>query len=182
MNCKRFQRELPSYIYGELAGEERERFDRHAAACPACRRLLGETTETVSRLAAAGPVFSPGELAGFRNRVKEAVRSPGFAPRPLPPRAGLRIFSRPILLPAGAALAAAAILLIVFLPGRSAKIDRADFLKAAELVAYSEELEVEDRLVAEVWNEIEDIELLFSRDPESGSEAVGSRTEVRGAA
>jgi anti-sigma factor RsiW len=167
MNCRRFQRLLPGYLYGELSAGDRERFDDHAAACPACRGLREEMAETVSRLAAIpGPVFSRGEKDLLRDRVQAAVRSAASAPRMLPDHGGLRILFKPLLLPA--ALAAAVLLLVLFrtpddpVPAPSA---------AAALAALAEEVEEEFQLFADVWGEIEEIESLFSPDPGTGAGA-----------
>ncbi len=181
MNCKQFQLDLPGYLYGETDPAMREEFARHAAGCPGCRKLLGEMEGTVSRLSSVpGPVFSAGELAALRARVKEAVRSPALAPRSLPARSRLRIISRPLFLPVASVLSAAAILLIVFLPDRSREGGRSELPRAAELVAFSEEVEDEDRMVAEVWDEFEAIEVLFSREPDAKTESDGGRVGVPG--
>ncbi len=166
MNCEKFQRELPGYLYGEPTGTNWEEFSRHAGECPDCRRLLEEMEKTVAQIPDSPvPVFSPEQLAALRGRVMEAIRSPGLDPRPRTARSRMRIFPSPFFLPAASALAAAAILLIVFLPSRSRFGERSDLPPTADLVAFSEEVEVEERLVAEVWEEIEDIELLFSPAP-----------------
>lgn len=168
MNCERFQWELPGYLHDDPAGTDWEEFSRHARDCPACRRLLEEMEKMMAQIADfSGPVFSPKELAALRGRVMEAIRSPGLAPQSRTVRSRMRIFSSPLFLPAASVVAAAAILLIVFLPSRSRVGERSDLPQSADLVAFSEEVEVEERLVAEVWEEIEDIELLFSPDPAS---------------
>jgi anti-sigma factor RsiW len=167
MNCKRFQRELPGYLYGDLSAGERDVLAGHAGSCPACRRLLTEMEETVSRLAAEpGPIFSGREKELLRGRVMEAVREPGLSPRPLPSRGGLRFLLRPLLLPAG--LAAAVLLLVLF---RKTDEPPGATPPAVALAEFSEEVEEEFQLFADVWSEIEEIETLFSSDPENGSEA-----------
>ncbi len=167
MNCKRFQRELPGYLYGDLSAGERDVLAGHAASCPACRRLLIGMEETVSRLAAEpGPIFSGREKELLRGRVMEAVREPGFSPQPLPGRGGLKFLLRPLLLPAG--LAAAVLLLVLF---RGTDEPPAVLPPADTLAAFSEEVEDEFQIFAEVWSEIEEIESLFSPEPGTGSEA-----------
>lgn len=164
MNCKKFRDLVPAYLYGEISPEERERLTGHAAGCPACRGLLREMEETVARLAAVpGPKFSPREMSGLRDRVLEAVRTPARSPRP----SGFRPLLRPLIIPS--ALAAAALLLVVLLPSRpTAPVVPSE---AAELVAFSEAVEEELQLVAEIWREIEEIESLFITEPDGGSEA-----------
>jgi anti-sigma factor RsiW len=167
MNCRRFKRLLPGYLYGELSAGARERFVRHSAACPACRRLREEMEETVSRLAPVpGSVFSRGEKDLLRERVRSAVRSAASAPRTLPDRDGLRILFRPLLLPA--ALAAAVLLLVLL---RTPDDPPSAPAEAAALAALSEEVEEEFQLFADVWGEIEEIESLFSPDPGTGAGA-----------
>ncbi|MDP8235603.1 MAG: zf-HC2 domain-containing protein [Candidatus Erginobacter occultus] len=167
MNCKRFQRELPGYLYGDLSAGERDVLAGHAGSCPACRRLLTEMEETVSLLAAEpGPIFSGREKELLRGRVMEAVRELGLSPRPLPSRGGLKFLLRPLLFPA--ALAAAVLLLVLF---RGTDDPSAAAPPAAALAAFSEEVEDEFQLFADVWSEIEEIESLFSPEPGTGSEA-----------
>ncbi len=167
MNCKRFSRELPGYLYGDISAGERDVLSGHADSCPACRRLLSEMEETVSRLAAdPGPIFSGREKELLRGRVKEAVREPGLSPRPRPSRGGRIFFLRPIFLPAG--LAAAVLLLVLF---RKTDEPSAALPPAVALAEFSEEVEDEFQLFAEVWSEIEEIESLFSPEPGTGSEA-----------
>ncbi len=175
MNCRRFKRLLPGYLYGELAPGERLRFNRHSDTCPDCRRIREEMEETVSRLAAVrGPIFSRREKERLRERVQEAVRSGVPAPEILPRRFALRILPRPFLLPA--ALAAAVILLVLF---REPDSPASESPEAAALAAFSEEVEEESRLLADVWVEIEEIEAIFSQDPVTGSggeESGGDRS------
>ncbi len=172
MNCKKFRRELPAYLYREISGEERESFGLHAESCPACRRLLADMEETVFRLAAdPGPEFSPGELAALRGRVREAVRRSVPGSDPVHRRPG--ILSHPLFLPG--ALAAALIFLVVF---RKAETPPAEPDGAAALAVFSEKVESEFQTFAEIWDEIEEIESLFPPDPAAGAGADNRAGEL----
>ena len=152
MNCKKFRRELPAYLYGEISEKERESFGGHAETCPACRRLLEELEETVSRLAdAPGPEFPPGELTALRGRVRERVRRAARGFEPVRRRPG--VLSHPL-----------------FLPGAL----------AAALAVFSEKVEAEFQEFAEIWEEIEEIEALFPPDPAAGAEADNRNRELAG--
>lgn len=165
MNCRRFQQLLPEYLYGELSAGVRERFVRHSAACPACRKRKEEMEETVSCLAAVpGPAFSRGEKEQLRERVMNAVRSEPPVPRILSRPSAPKILFRPLLLPA--ALAAAILLLVIF---RAADRPESGLPEAAALAVFSEEVEEEFGLFADVWGEIEEIEALFPPDPGTGA-------------
>ncbi len=176
MNCKKFQRELPAYLYGEISEKERESFGGHAETCPACRRLLEELEETVSRLAdAPGPEFPPGELTALRGRVRERVRRAARGFEPVRRRPG--VLSHPLFLPG--ALDAALVLLVVF---RQAAPPPPEPTGAAALAVFSEKVEAEFQEFAEIWDEIEEIEALFPPDPAAGAEADNRIRELAGQA
>ncbi len=175
MNCRTFKKLLPEYLYGEISPADRERFQGHLSSCPGCRRLLRGLTATVSLLReGSGPHFSSGEMAALRMKVIEEV--------PRLPRSlgqGLsrpwRLFSRPILLPAAGALAAAAVVAAVLIARQPAApprgIQSLPPAEVSELVAISETVEEEFKDVAEMCGEIDDIQAIFLAAPEPGSEA-----------
>jgi putative zinc finger protein/HEAT repeat protein len=74
MSCKEFEESFNLYLYGELAADERQTFDQHLAACPACRKRLGETERLHELLSARPePEVTPGLLARCRMALEEAL-------------------------------------------------------------------------------------------------------------
>jgi hypothetical protein len=66
-DCARVRELLPELALGIATGEERAWALEHLAACPSCRRALGELTEVADELLALGPVREP--PVGFESRV-----------------------------------------------------------------------------------------------------------------
>jgi putative zinc finger protein len=66
-DCARVRELLPELALGIAAGEERAWALEHLAACPSCRRALGDLTEVADELLALGPVREP--PVGFESRV-----------------------------------------------------------------------------------------------------------------
>ena len=77
MACAAFRQFVTAYVDGELVGEDREAFESHLAACPACRRLL-EEEQSVGRAAPVGAAAARGSRGPPRAR-----RGAG---RAIPPR------------------------------------------------------------------------------------------------
>jgi putative zinc finger protein/HEAT repeat protein len=74
MSCQEFEENFSLYLYGELAAGERQAFDLHLAACPACRKRLGET-ERLHELLSERPTaeVTPELLARCRMALEEAL-------------------------------------------------------------------------------------------------------------
>jgi anti-sigma factor RsiW len=81
-----FQRSgtIELYFYGELTPSEREAFDRHLAACGACRRALEELALIREALAARPTVSAPpgGDWSGFMSGLERAIADEGRSARP----------------------------------------------------------------------------------------------------
>ena len=167
MNCRTFHNLLPEYLYRELPLRLRKEFEAHAAVCPKCRRLLEEMEELSVRIFATGPVFSGAEKAGMRRRVMEAVRRDLPVPVPAPNRPRKLTLLRPFLLPA--ALAAAVLLLVVL---RNPSVPSAGPPEVTALAEFSQEVEEEFDLFADVWGEFEELEALF---PAESGDGFGTR-------
>jgi hypothetical protein len=62
---------IESYFYGELAGAEQDRVERHIGACAECRAALGDLSAIRAALAARRPVVAPpgGDWSGFMARL-----------------------------------------------------------------------------------------------------------------
>lgn len=105
MSCT-VEDELTAFVDGELSAVETARVRGHLASCAGCRSTEALLRRTVTELSAL-PEFEPS--SGLRRRVLARVDA---LPRPWPER--MRGWLRPgVLAPAGMALAAAALLLVV---------------------------------------------------------------------
>src|SRR5205814_8450844 len=87
-------------------GDRRTALLGHLEACPGCRQVLDELSETADALLLAGPVVAPPD--GFEDRVLERIEAPGAARTPARTGIGSRAPTRLRLL---AVAAAAAVLL-----------------------------------------------------------------------
>lgn len=84
MTCEQFDALLPGYMEGELAGGEREAFERHAGSCAHCRPILEELKAIVASAGALGPIEPPRELwSGIEARIGTQVVPLGSR-RPMP--------------------------------------------------------------------------------------------------
>ncbi len=170
MNCRNFHNLLPEYLYGELSLPRRKECEAHAVVCSECRRLREEMEELRVRISSAGPVFSSAEKEGVRRRVREAVRSGLSVPAPAGARGQGLALLRPFLLPA--ALAAAVLLLVVL---RNPSGPSAGPPEAVALAEFSQEVEEDFDLFADVWGEIEELEDLFPAELGDGFGTQRSR-------
>jgi hypothetical protein len=109
--CDDFRQVASELALGIASGEERGRALEHAAGCPRCRRELAELAEVADELLLLAPVHEP--PPGFESEVLE--RLAGSASRPRQRMRWLRTGWRRALMPAGAALAAAAVAVGVML-------------------------------------------------------------------
>jgi anti-sigma-K factor RskA len=55
----RWSEDVGAYLLGALPNDERERFERHLAACPECRREVEELSVAVDALPSAAPPVTP---------------------------------------------------------------------------------------------------------------------------
>ena len=62
MNCRRVERNLVSYLYGEISPWKRRRVDRHLERCPACRVLVEQTRVARQLVADLPEIQVPAEL------------------------------------------------------------------------------------------------------------------------
>jgi anti-sigma-K factor RskA len=62
---------IESYFYGELAGAEQDRVERHIGACAECRAALEDLSAIRAALAARRPAVAPpgGDWSGFMARL-----------------------------------------------------------------------------------------------------------------
>jgi Putative zinc-finger len=97
-SCEELRSLAPELALGIAGGDERARALEHLAACPACRRHLEELSSLADELLLLAPAQEP--PGGFETRVLEELQ------RPREPR---RRSARRILIPAFAAVAAAAV-------------------------------------------------------------------------
>ena len=84
MTCEQFDARLPDYMEGDLAGDEREAFERHAESCAHCRPILEDLKAIVARAGALGPIEPPRDLwSGIEARIDTRVVPLGSR-RPMP--------------------------------------------------------------------------------------------------
>src|SRR5215204_835580 len=81
-----------------LQGEERERFEEHAARCQRCQVIMRLDRETVVQLSLSAPEMDPSP--GFRERLLQranaelAEATPAAEPTPLRPAGNVVLFRR----------------------------------------------------------------------------------------
>jgi anti-sigma factor RsiW len=78
VTCREFVDFVMSYLDGELAADERNRFDAHLAVCPDCVRYLDEYRDTIAvvRLQAGGDDELPGDVPDDLVEAIVAARKP----------------------------------------------------------------------------------------------------------
>jgi anti-sigma factor RsiW len=90
-----------AYAVDALPPDERAFFERHLAACEACRREVAELTATAATLGAGAADTPPPSL---RSSVLAEVERTRQVPPQTGPAAGLRERAQPFLVPAAAAV------------------------------------------------------------------------------
>ncbi len=117
MTCGALRDLTSAYVEGEVTAEERVRIDAHTASCRACHARIDDVTRVVSAVHAVRPVRVPANFADAVMARVSHVNARGEEPTPLFARWS---WSLPALRVPGyvwaPALAAAAILLVVFIP------------------------------------------------------------------
>lgn len=84
ITCEQFEARLPEYMEGDLAGDEREAFERHAGSCAHCRPILEELQAIVAGAGALGPIEPSRDLwSGIDARIGTRVVPLGSR-RPVP--------------------------------------------------------------------------------------------------
>ena len=84
MTCEQFEARLPEYMEGDLAGDEREVFERHAESCAHCRPILEDLKAIVASAGALGPIEPSRDLwSGIDARIGTRVVPLGSR-RPVP--------------------------------------------------------------------------------------------------
>lgn len=83
--CRYVRKRLSPYLDGELSRREREKVERHLAACPACRKELVLLKETVLLVSQLPPVkeqqeIAPEVIARIRNRKGKISEGRSFFP------------------------------------------------------------------------------------------------------
>ena len=74
MTCEQFDARLPEYMEGDLTGDEREAFERHAESCAHCRPILEELKAIVASAGALGPIEPSRDLwSGIEARIGTQV-------------------------------------------------------------------------------------------------------------
>jgi anti-sigma-K factor RskA len=121
----RWSEDIGAYLLGALPSDERERFERHLATCPECRREVEELSVAADALpSAAPPVTPPPELKQRIMAVVDAeasllaaAGSRADAPEAPPRRERRGFFARRWSFRPAFALAASALLLAVGIAG-----------------------------------------------------------------
>jgi hypothetical protein len=84
MTCEQFDARLPDYMEGDLTGDEREAFERHAESCAHCRPILEELKAIVASAATLGPIEPTRDLwSGIEARIGTRIVPLGSR-RPMP--------------------------------------------------------------------------------------------------
>ena len=84
MTCEQFDARLPDYMEGDLAGDERGAFERHAESCAHCRPILEELKAIVASAATLGPIEPTRDLwSGIEARIGTRIVPLGSR-RPMP--------------------------------------------------------------------------------------------------
>jgi hypothetical protein len=74
MTCEQFEARLPDYLEGDLTGDERDAFERHAEDCAHCRPILNDLKAIIAGAAALGPIEPSRDLwSGIETRISAPV-------------------------------------------------------------------------------------------------------------
>ena len=74
MTCEQFEARLPDYLEGDLQGDERDAFERHAEACLHCHPILNDIKAIVASAGALGPIEPARDLwSGIESRIGAPV-------------------------------------------------------------------------------------------------------------
>jgi len=74
MTCEQFEARLPDYLEGDLAGDERDAFERHAESCAHCRPILEDLKGIIAGAGALGPIEPSRDLwSGIESRIGTRV-------------------------------------------------------------------------------------------------------------
>jgi anti-sigma factor RsiW len=80
LDCKEMFERLSEYIDGELDARLLECFDEHMRDCEPCQAFIATLRKTVELCRESGSgapaesLFSPGEIAAFKEAYEQAVR------------------------------------------------------------------------------------------------------------
>ena len=74
MTCEQFEARLPDYLEGDLAGDERDAFERHTESCAHCRPILEDVKGIIASAGALGPIEPSRDLwSGIESRIGTRV-------------------------------------------------------------------------------------------------------------
>jgi hypothetical protein len=74
MTCGQFEARLPDYMEGDLSGDQREAFERHAEVCAPCRPILDDLKSIVASASALGAIEPTRDLwSGIESRISAQV-------------------------------------------------------------------------------------------------------------
>lgn len=74
MTCEQFEARLPDYLEGDLQGDERDAFARHADSCLHCEPILNDIKAIVAGAGALGPIEPSRDLwSGIESRIGATV-------------------------------------------------------------------------------------------------------------
>lgn len=172
MNCRKFKRLIPDYLYGEISEKDKQIFLGHASDCALCRKSMAEMEETVSFLRARPRLeFSRSELASLRAGVNEEIARPGAVREPRPRLNFLHsIFQHRVALPVAAVVIVALLVGVTFLLRPAAKQEIITDPEVNKLVAMNEVIDNELQSLAELYQEIDELKSLFPEQADADSE------------
>ena len=74
MACEQFETRLPAYLEGDLEGDERDAFERHAESCGHCHAILNDVKVIVAGAGTLGPIEPSRDLwSGIESRIGATV-------------------------------------------------------------------------------------------------------------
>ena len=74
MTCEQVEARLPDYLEGDLSGDERDAFERHAESCAHCLPVLNDLKSIVAGASALGPIEPSRDLwSGIESRINAQV-------------------------------------------------------------------------------------------------------------
>ncbi len=175
MKCKKFEKMLPEYLYGDISEKDKQVFMGHVSDCAGCRNQLSEMEESLVLLQSIPkPDFSEPEMSALRHRVKEEVAR--WEDKVTVPTRR-RTLHWPLLIPrfAPVAVLVAVVAIIgLILLRQPAVIDqpvKTTVGPVNDLVAMTKEMEDEYQSITEICQEIEDLKALFYNGGKAGPEA-----------
>jgi len=173
ISCRTFSRHLPESLYGEASSSVHLALREHARLCPGCARILQDMEDTVTVLRRHPlPEFTTAELSELRRGLRERIKT--LVEKPRREERSWSHFSYRLIPAAAMVVILTVVAWMAFRPGRERWELQPEIMA---VVSMSETIELEFQAMGELWEEMDNLEMLLGVRSNNGSEA--SLTGIR---